>query len=473
MDRHFLALDLCAESGRVTLAKLNENRIDLTEVHRFTNTPVELLTGHYWDTLRLFEEVCAGIRAAGAVCHVIDGLGVTAWPYDFALLDAAGELLQNPRHPRDLANHGATEQAYRGVSREEIFRQTGIPATNGGALHQLYVLYHRSPALLGQASKLLFIPDLFNYFLTGTLTSERSIASTSQLYDPVRRCFATDMLRSLGITGGFFAELVNPGVELGPILPFIADRCGLKTEPFVYATGSHETASAVAAIPADSRENWCYISSGAKASMGIELAQPLINDAIREANFANEIGVAGMVRLSKSIPGFWILDDCIRAWAAEGRDYSYPGLIASAEEAPVTDTILDLDEFGSTGNLPHRVAEQCRNSGQQVPGDAGSMTRVILQSLAARYAEVLEELETLTAKSIDVIHIVGAGSQIDLLNQLVADVTGRRVMAGPAEATTLGNALTQALGAGDIGSLEELRGVVRYSCELEEFTPST
>lgn len=473
MDRHYLALDLGAESGRAILAKLAHSKIELAELHRFVNTPVELPTGLYWDTLRLFHEICSGIRAAGKVCRELDGIAIDTWGVDFGLLGADGELLHNPRHYRDPRTNAIPQEVFATVPRREVFQQTGIQFLNINSLYQLYAIHRESPELLATVSQLLFMPDLFNYFLTGTFASERTIASTSQFYDPVKKCFTTDMLRKLGVGGGFLAKLIDPGVELGPVLPYISACCGLEQDTLVYTTGSHDTASAVAAVPATDHENWCYISSGTWSLMGVEVDQPVINDACLDANFTNETGIAGKIRLLKNIPGMWLLEECRRAWVKEGREYSYAELIELAAAAKPTETLLDLDEFISPGDHPQRIRQYCRRSGQEVPQDAGSVTQVILQSLAARYAHVLDLMEKLTNRKIDVIHIVGGGSRNKLLNQLAADVTGRRIIAGPAEATAAGNALVQALGTGAINSLEELRAVVRQSFELEEFLPKT
>jgi len=327
--------------------------------------------------------------------------------------------------------------------------------------------------LLQLASKLLFMPDLLNYFLTGVQCSERTIASTSQFYDPVRRSFATDMLRKLGISSAFLAELVDPGTTLGEVLPHVSELCNLRHDPQVFTTGCHDTASAVAAVPADGRDGWCYISSGTWSLMGVELDAPVINDGALDANFTNEVGVGNKIRFLKNIAGLWVLQECRRAWAKEGHDHSYAELMEMATEAKPMTTVIDPDAFLTAGNHPERIREHCRERGQQIPADIGSTTRVILYSLAVRYKEVLERLEQLTGKSIAVIHIVGGGSKNRLLNQLAADVTGRTVVAGPSEATAAGNALTQALGAGEVTDLDELRQIVRNSFDVETFHPKT
>ncbi len=471
-SRRYLALDLGAESGRAMLSTLNNGQLELQELHRFANTPVRLPDGLYWDTLRLFHEMCEGIRVAAKIADELDGIGVDTWGVDFGLLGEDGQLIANPHHYRDERTMGMPEKVFEKVPRTEVFAQTGIQVMPINSLYQLYAMQQRSPRVMETASKLLFMPDLFNYFLTGTYAAERTIASTSQCYNPVTRCFATDMLRKLGIHASFFADLTDPASELGPMLPSMAETCQLNHEPMVYAVGSHDTASAVAAVPAAGGEkNWCYISSGTWSLMGVETDEPVINLQSREANFTNEVGVGGRIRLLKNIAGLWVVQECKRAWARGGQDFTYAELMQKAADARPIDTIIDLDEFAAPGRHPERIIEHCRRTGQEIPCDPGSIVRVILNSLAHRYKEVAATLEELSGRRIDVIHIVGGGSRNRLLNQLAANVTGRRVVAGPAEATAAGNSLTQALGSGAIASIEEMREVVRRSFEVEEFLP--
>ena len=472
MTRRYLALDLGAESGRAMLGRVAHHRLELTEIHRFPNTPVRLPSGFYWDTLRLFHEMCEGLRLAVAESDELDGIGVDTWGVDFGLLDSTGALLENPRHYRDARTHGSFERVFSRVPRSEIFLNTGIQFMEINSLYQLYALQEQSPRLLDLASDLLFMPDLFNYFLTRTAACERTIASTSQFYDPVRRSFATDMLRKLGIHASFLGELLDPGTELGPVLPHVMQQCGLTREVPVYTVGSHDTASAVAAVPAANDQNWCFISSGTWSLMGVELERPLINEASLEANYTNEVGVANTIRFLKNIPGLWVLQECRRAWNRQGLDLSYADLMAQGQAAKHCECVLDLEQFASPGDYPQLIALYAQRTGQEVPTEPASITRVVLRSLALRYKDVLESLERLTGRSIDTIHIVGGGSRNRLLNQFTADITGRRVIAGPAEATAAGNALTQALGTGQINSLEELRAVVRHSFEVEEFRPA-
>jgi rhamnulokinase len=471
--RSYLALDLGAESGRAMLAHLADHRLELAELHRFPNIPVRLPNGLYWDTLRLFHEMCEGIAIAAKTVDRLDGIAVDTWGVDFGLLSEEGVLLDNPRHYRDARNSGTFSQVFEKVPRAEIFKNTGVQFMEINSLYQLFAAQRDTPKIFEKVSNLLFMPDLFNHFLTGALRAERTIASTSQFYDPVKKQFATDMLRKLGVPAGYLAPLVDPGTDLGPVLPYIAERCDLKHECTVFTTGSHDTASAVAAVPARAGDNWCYISSGTWSLMGVELNDPVITDASLEANFTNEVGVQDRIRFLKNIPGLWVLQECKRAWAREGHDLSYADLTAAAAQARPLGTVLDLDEFGSPGNHPQRIKDYCRKTGQEAPADVAATTRVILHSLAVRYKQVLETLESLTGRILEVVHIIGGGSRNALLNQLTADVTGRRVLAGPAEATAAGNALTQAMGTGHISSLEELRAVVRNSFDMEEFLPRT
>jgi rhamnulokinase len=471
MNRRYLAIDLGAESGRAMLANFADHKLELHELHRFPNTPVSLPTGLYWDTLRIFHEMCEGLRLSARHTDQLDGIAVDTWGVDFGLLGPEGALIDNPRHYRDARTHGVPEQLFKVVPRHEVFRETGIQVMEINSLYQLYAIHLRSPWLLDAAHRLLFMPDLFNYFLTGVECSERTIASTSQFYNPVTKVFATDMLRRLGITASFLGNLVDPGTHLGPVLPYIAGQSHLNYDTPVYTVGGHDTASAVAAVPTEGGDAWCYISSGTWSLMGVELDSAVMTEQTLKANFTNEVGVARKIRFLKNIAGLWLIQECRRAWAREGMEYTYAELMDLAFASKPLETVIDPDTFYEPGNHPRRIRQCCRDTGQAVPEDPGSLCRVILYSLAVRYKEVLETIESLTGRRIAVIHIVGGGSRNRLLNQLAADVTGRRVVAGPAEATAAGNALTQAMGAGDLSSLEEIREVVRRSFTVEEFHP--
>jgi rhamnulokinase len=466
-----LAIDLGATSGRVMLGELEEGVLTLEELHRFANTPVQLPTGFYWDTLRLFHEIRRGLAVAGRERKLqIDAIGVDTWGVDFALLGEDGALVDNPHHYRDARCNGVPEKTFKVVSKEEIFEASGVQFMQINSLYQWYAMkLLGSPALRG-AKKLLFMPDLFNYWLTGIARAERTIASTSQFYDPRKLEFAEGMLKKLGLDFSILAEVVDPGTRLGPLLKDIGEFSGLGTVP-VYASGGHDTADAVVAVPAEGK-NWCYISSGTWSLMGVELDEPVIDAPTLAENFTNEAGAGGKIRFLKNIAGMWLLEECRAAWALEGHNFTYEELMESAAAAKPRTAVIDPDAFLEPGHMPARIAEFCKTSGQAVPLDPGQVTRVILESLAERYKSVLASIEKLTGRKIRVIHIVGGGSQNRLLNQLAADITGRVVIAGPVEATAIGNVLIQAMGAGVVRDLKEAREIVGRSFLVERFEPS-
>ncbi|MGA2183445.1 MAG: rhamnulokinase family protein [Bryobacteraceae bacterium] len=461
---NYLAVDLGAESGRVMLGGLNAGRLTLEELHRFPNQPVELPGGLYWDSFRLHHEIVHGLTIAGRERKLrVDGIGVDTWGVDFALLGADGGLLECPRHYRDTRTNGVPERLFEVVPREEVFAATGIQIMAINTLFQLYAMRLADSPALGVAERLLFMPDLLNYWLTGVQRAEVTIASTSQFYDSASRRFATAMLEKLGLPVRLLPELIEPGRRLGTLLPALGEATGLGATP-VYATAAHDTAAAVAAVPA-AGDDWCYISSGTWSLMGVELPAPVINESSRQLNFTNEAGANGSILLLKNIAGMWLLQECRRAWAAEGETFTYDELIRMAEAAGAVASLIDPDDFAQPGDMPARIAARCgaRTKGQTC--------RVILESLARRYREVLDGLESLTGKAIRTIHIVGGGSRNALLNQLAASASGRTVIAGPAEATAAGNVLVQAMGAGEIAGAGEAREIVRRSFGIEVFEP--
>ena len=470
--RHYLAFDLGAESGRAMLGTVTADRIAVEELHRFPNTPVRVFHALYWDTLRLWHEIQRGLAIAGRERHLSPaGIGIDTWGVDFALLGPDGALADNPRHYRDARTNGVMEKVFAVVPRAEVFAQTGIQFMQLNSLYQFYALKLAGSPALACARTLLFTPDLLNYWLTGVARSELTIASTSQFYDPRKKTWATDLLERLGLPAHILPEIVEPGTRLGPLLPSVAEAAGLDTVP-VYATGCHDTASAVAAVPAEGG-NWCYISSGTWSLMGAELDEPVINEQVLAQNLTNEIGAAGKVRFLKNIAGLWPLQECRRAWALDGAEHSYEELVRLASESKPFSAIINPDAFPEPGDMPHKIAEHCRASGQKAPETPGEFTRTILEGLALRYRQVLESLETLVGHRFDVIHIVGGGARNTLLNQFVADSTGRTVVAGPSEATAIGNVLIQAMGAGDLGGLGEARALVRRSFPLETYRPKS
>ncbi len=467
---HFLAVDLGAESGRVMLASLAEGRLAIEELYRFPNTSVQLPTGLYWDAFRLFNDIQHGLTIAGRERKVeIAGIGIDTWGVDFGLLGADGALIDCPRHYRDPRTDGVPEKLFEVVPREQVFDYTGIQFMQLNSLYQLYAMKLAGSPALTAAHRLLFVPDLLNYWLTGVQKSEVSIASTSQFYDPRQKQFATELFERLGLPAGILPPVIETGTLLGPLRAEVAESTRLGPVP-VYATAAHDTASAVAAVPA-SGDNWCYISSGTWSLMGVELAEPVIDERVLKLNFTNEVGAGGTIRFLKNIAGLWLLQECRRDWAADGREYSYDELMRLAAEAGPAKARLDPDAFLHAGQMPKKIAEWCAARGMPVPQTAGEICRTILEGLATRYSQVLESLEAVLGRRIEVIHIVGGGSKNRLLNQLVANTTGRTVIAGPSEATAIGNVLVQAIAAGELTGLAEGREVVRRSFELETFEP--
>ncbi len=466
----YLAFDLGAESGRAMLGTLTAQRITLEDVHRFANTPVRVRGSLYWDTLRLWHEIQQGLAVAGREKHPpLDGIGVDAWGVDFALLGLDGTLIENARHYRDTRTNGVPEAVFKIIPRDEIFAHTGVQFMQINTLYQLYAMRRAASRALACARTLLMMPDLFNYWLTGVAKCELTVASTSQFYNPGLARWAVELFNRLYLPKTILPEVVQPGARLGPLLREVAESSGLGAVP-VYATGCHDTASAVAAVPA-SGDSWCYISSGTWSLMGVELDAPVIDDRSLALNLTNEMGAGGKTRLLKNIAGLWPLQECRRAWALAGKEYSYEELATLAANGHPFSAVLDPDAFLEPGDMPAKIREYCQSSGQVPPDSVGAVVRTILESLAFRYREVLESLETLLGRKLETIHIVGGGSRNRTLNQFVADATNRTVIAGPSEATALGNVLIQAIGAGELSGLAAAREMVRRSVTLETFTP--
>ncbi|MFB3829651.1 MAG: rhamnulokinase family protein [Bryobacteraceae bacterium] len=465
--QHYLAFDLGAESGRAILGTLSANGLAIEEIHRFPNTPVRVFSNLYWDTLRLWHEIQHGLQHA-ARGRRLAGVGIDTWGVDYALLGSDGALVDNPRHYRDARTDGVMEKLFQVVPRDEVFAHTGIQFMQLNTLYQYYSMKLEGAPALESARKLLFMPDLFNYWMTGVAKSERTIASTSQFYNPCSKSWAVAMLEKLGLPTAILPEITEPGTLLGPLLEAL--WTGEGAPPPVFATAGHDTASAVAAVPA--REGaWCYISSGTWSLMGMELDEPIVTPKALELNLTNEIGAGGKVRLLKNIAGLWLIQECRRAWAEAGHDYNYAQLAAMAGEARPFSSVLNPDAFLQPGDMPRKIAEHCRAHGVEPPATHGEYARTILESLALRYRQVLESLEALTGARIEVIHIVGGGSRNAVLNQFVADATGRKVVAGPGEATAIGNLLVQAMGAGAIKGLDDARELVRRSFPPETIEP--
>lgn len=466
----YLAADLGAESGRLLLGSFDGSRVGLEEAHRFSNEPVELPDGLHWDVLRIFREVRQGLAQAAAGGQELESLAVDAWGVDFGLLDRNGALISNPYHHRDARNRGMVEKLTARVPASEVYRLTGIQFMQINTLCQLLAL-EGSP-LLDAADSLLTIPDLICYWLTGETACEFTAATTTQLYDQRAGGWAPKLVEEAGLSEGMMPAVMEPGSQLGRLRPEHGQGTLQKNGVPVVAAAAHDTASAVVAVPARG-ESFAYISSGTWSLVGVELASPVICEEALEENFTNEGGFGGTVRFLKNVMGLWLVQECRRAWAWEGRYYSYEELTRLAGsvtgEVPLVDP--DFGDFLEPGEMPRRVADFCAATGQRAPREPGEVVRCVLESLALRYGEVLERAVKLTGRDIETVHVVGGGSRNSLLCQLTADAAGRPVVAGPVEATALGNVMVQAFAAKRVGSLEEMREVVRGSVRTQTYRP--
>lgn len=470
-----LALDVGAESGRVMAGHWNGRQIRLEEIHRFPNGPVAIAGTLRWDVLRLWQDLEHGLSlAARQLGTAIAGIGVDTWGLDYVLKSVSGEMLGLPFCYRDARTRGHVEQLCQRVPRAEIFAATGVQFLEINTLCQWLAHHQASPEMFAAADHFLLMPDWLNECLTGQRVVEFTNATTTQFLDPRRRGWATDLLSRLGLPTHVLPELVAPGTRLGPLRTEVATRTGLGAVP-VIAPATHDTGSAVAAVPTNGtgRPGWAYISSGTWSLVGIESDVPLLSPAALACNITNEGGVEGTWRVLKNVMGLWLVQRCRQSFADRGGTANYATLTQLAAAAPALQSLVDPDnvQFLNPPDMPTALQARCRETGQPVPDTEGSLIRCALESLALKYATVLDQLESLTGHRNEVIHIVGGGSRNDLLNQLTADATGRRVVAGPVEATALGNALVQLQALGELSSLRELRTVVLASEELREFVP--
>jgi rhamnulokinase len=446
----FAAIDLGASSGRVVTGRLDGERVVLEERHRFPNRPVRLPDGLHWNLLHLFTEALEGLRRAGP----LRGVGVDAWGVDYALLDARERVLGLPFHYRDTRTEGMVERAFGRVPPEELYAVTGIQTMPINTLFQL-LADEGSPALAG-AERIALVPDLLALWLSGRLAGERTAASTTGLLDARSGGWARGIVAGLGLPGRLFGELVEPGTELGPILA----HHELGRIP-VRAVAGHDTASAYVAAPVRD-EHAAILSSGTWSLLGLELSAPVLSDAARDANLTNERGVDGTIRLLKNVMGLWLVQECSRVWATP-----FAELERLAAHAPAGVPLFDPDDdaFLAPGDMPALIAAACRRAGQRPPADRGSVVRSILVSLACKYRLVLEHLEGVTGRDVRCLHVIGGGARNALLRRLTADITRREVLAGPVEATALGNVLVQMRAAGELGSLADLRAVAGATAE--------
>ncbi|NUQ70507.1 MAG: rhamnulokinase [Chthonomonadales bacterium] len=468
----YLTFDLGAESGRALLGTVADGIIQLEEVHRFANEPQRILNRFHWDTVRLFSEIQAGLtRCVHEHTGDLQGIGVDTWGVDFVLLDRNDDILGLPYHYRDSRTDGVMERVFERVSRESIYRTTGIQFMQLNTLYQLAALRFAGSPALDTAHSFLMTPDLLNYWLTGNKTNEFTNATTTQCYDPIKGDWARDILDALDIPSRYLGPVIDPGTEVGVLHSAVREATGARPIP-VIAPATHDTGSAVAAVPAATGDGWAYVSCGTWSLVGVEWPHPIINDKSLACNLTNEGGVMGTYRVLRNVMGLWLLQQCRLSWAKDGRDYGYGDLAAMAAAAKPFQAMIDPDHpsFLKPADMPRAIVEFCRSTNQSPPDSVAQMVRCIIEGLALKYRWVLERLEELTGRSIETVHIIGGGSRNELLCQATADASGKRVLAGPVEATALGNVLVQAIATGALETLAAGREAVARSFPMTEYT---
>ena len=467
-----LALDLGASSGRGIVGSFDGERISLRENHRFSNDPVTVNGNFHWDILRLFHEVKQAISKTVLEGDRVSSIGIDTWGVDYALLDKNGRMLSTPMHYRDTRTVGAPEKVSRLIDPTLLYGITGIQTMNYNTIYQLAMDKEANPELFALAERMLNIPDLLNYFLTGVMANEYTALSTTALLDAKKRQYAWDVIDRLGFSRKIFGEITAPGTVLGPLLPQIREEIG-SIDAKVMTVASHDTASAVLAVPTQ-EDDFIYISSGTWSLMGTELSDPLITEQTRAMNFANEGGVLGTIRFLKNIMGLWIIQESRRQWKREGNEYSFAQMEAWAKESPAFRSIINVDDpsFATPGNMPEKIREYCRCTSQPVPETVGQVVRCIYESLALKYRHVVEMIQTLKGRPARVIHVVGGGTKDGFLSQMTADACNVPVAAGPEEATAIGNLMMQAIALGEVKDLKEARRIIAASFALKHYEPT-
>jgi rhamnulokinase len=467
--RTIAAVDLGAESGRVILARFDGRTLSLEEVYRFPNQPVMLRGHRFWNILALWDETLAGLRKARQVAGNLDSIGVDTWGVDYALVDAHGFLLSQPFHYRDHRTDGMMEQVFARVPRDILYQRTGIQFLPFNTIFQLYAHEQMQPGALAHASRLLLIPDLLHNWLCGSLTIERTNATTTQCWDPIAGEWATDLLGQLAIPSALFPPVVEAGTALGEVLPELRNDLGTAR---VVAPATHDTGSAIVAIPAQLPGNWGYISSGTWSLVGVELPQPVITPEALAANCTNEGGIFGTTRFLKNVMGLWLLQECQRRWERDGHSIDYETLMAGVDGMPALSGLIDPDDprFLAPDDMPEAINAYLLEHGQAALQAPAAFARCIMESLALRYREVFEQISALTRTPIHVVHVLGGGARNARLNQWLADVLDVPVIAGPFEATARGNALMQLVGLGELHSLAEVR-TIAHNTPTQVYSP--
>jgi len=463
-----IAIDLGASSGRIIEGELSEDRIELKEIHRFRNEMISIDGQLCWDLSGIFDEIITGLKKCSDAGISPECIGVDSWGVDFVLLDEEDKIIGNPVAYRDSRTDGVMDEVFRLVTKGKIYERTGIQFIQFNTLFQLYALKDVNPNYINRARTLLFIPDYINFLLTGRKTVEYTIASTSQLLNISVCGWDSELTRLITENTNIFKPVTQPGYELGPLLKPLEIQTGLESVKVMSVSG-HDTACAVAAVPADGNR-WAYISSGTWSLMGVELTEPVLTEKALKYNFTNEGGVSGTIRLLKNLMGLWLFQESVELF---GKNYSFDDLISQAERAAAFRSLINPNDrrFFNPADMLREIMSFCEESGQPIPETPGEICRCIFDSLAFQYLQVLNELRQVQERSVERIRIVGGGSQNNLLNQLCADVTGLDVYAGPVEATALGNIIMQLITLGKINSLEEGRGIIRNGVEVKKFTP--
>ena len=465
-----LALDFGASSGRAIVGTFDGEKISLKEIHRFTNDPVILVDTMYWDVLRLFHDIKIGLIKAKQEGK-IQSLGIDTWGVDFGLLDKNGKLLENPVHYRDARTKGMMEKVFSKMDKEKLYNVTGNQFMELNTIFQLMAIKEQQPELLDRAETMLLMPDLLNYFLSKEKCTEYTIASTTQLLDAKSKKWSSEIIENLNLPKNIFTNIVQPGTKIGKLSKEISEELGIDSID-VIAVAGHDTQSAMVAVPTQ-EEDFIFLSCGTWSLLGTELAEPIINETSAKLNITNEGGAANKTSFLKNIIGLWLIQESRRQWIREGKEYGFGELEQMASKVGKIDSFIDTDneEFIPAGNVPKRIREYCERTGQYVPQNEAEIVRCIDQSLAIKYRYALEQIEASTGKKYQAINIIGGGIQSKLLCQLTANVCGRKVIAGPVEATVMGNIALQLIALGEIKDIKEAREVIANSENVTVYEP--
>ena len=470
-QKKFLAIDLGATSGKAILGKVENGSLELTEIHHFPNIIIEINGRMYWNLFYLYNEILKSLKKVKANQVDIQSVGIDTWGVDFVCFGKDGEPLRMPYSYRDTMTFGAPDKLFNIIPKKEVYRKTGIQIMNINSLFQLFTQYRNKSSIYSIIDKIMFMPDALAYLLTGKMVTEYTIASTSQMINPYNKTFDTSLLDVIGLSEDNFAPIVMPGTVIGKLSEGVEQQTNLSNVSVVAVAG-HDTASAVLATPAEN-ENFAYLSSGTWSLMGIESKDPVINDETSSLNFTNEGGADGSIRLLKNICGMWLIEQCKKEWEKDG-ELSYDEIVNAAEKATQFKCFINPDShcFVSPVSMINSIQQYCKETNQYIPQTMGEIARCIYESLAFRYKQVLTNLQKLTDHTIETLHIIGGGSKNKLLNSYTANAIGLPVVAGPSEATAIGNILLQAKVAGLVKNKNEMRQIVKKSVQLESFTPN-